>query len=70
MSGTVERAECGVCGATEKIWRTCVGPRCPACPCDAENHGRHVYDYAFNGERCYVRDGKVVVEAVGREKEE
>lgn len=55
---------CGTCGATEKIWQTCVGPRCPACPCEAEKHGQHVYDYAFNGERCYVKDGQVIVEKV------
>jgi len=60
---STETPSCGSCGATERLWQTCVGVRCDACPCDAEKHGQHVMDYAFNGERCYVtEDGVYVVE--------
>ncbi len=61
-----QRPVCGGCGATAKLWQTCVGVRCPACPCDAPKHGSHTYDYEFNGERCYVKDGAVVVERIGQ----
>ncbi len=62
MGATDDKPECGACGATERIWRTCVGPRCPTCPCTATKHGSHVMDYEWNGERCFIRDGQVVIE--------
>jgi hypothetical protein len=64
MGATDDKPECGACGATERIWRTCVGPRCDACPCEAPKHGQHVMDYAWNGMRCFVRAGEVVYEKI------
>jgi hypothetical protein len=54
---------CERCGATEKLWQVC-GKKvlCKDCPCEAERHGKHVYDYEFNGERCYLKDGTYIIE--------
>ena len=41
---STEKPSCGNCGATERLWQTCVGVRCPACPCTAEKHGQHIMD--------------------------
>jgi hypothetical protein len=54
---------CESCGATEKLWQVCNNVVvCKDCPCEAERHGQHVYDYEFNGERCYQKDGEWVIE--------
>ena len=66
MGANSDKPECGTCGSTDRIWRTCAGPRCATCPCEAEKHGQHVYDYEWNGECCYVKDGQVIVEKVDR----
>lgn len=52
MAKLSPRPACERCGATSNIWKTCVGDRCGACGCDAETHGAHVYDYAYNAPRC------------------
>jgi len=54
---------CDNCGGTERLWQVCGGKVvCKDCPCEAEKHGPHVMDYAFNGLRCYLKDGEYITE--------
>ena len=55
--------KCDNCGGTERLWQVCGGKVvCKDCPCESKKHGPHVMDYAFNGLRCYLKDGEYITE--------